>query len=82
MTERAGAGKNLEEPQASPAWSLEERNIARILFTEHNRANGALLPDGFGFLRPSDQLPWLQLAREKLDKARAAVQANGVSGSP
>lgn len=43
-----------------------EKELARKLFVEHNRANGALYPDGFGFLSPAMQAPWLDKAREKL----------------
>lgn len=47
-------------------WTQGERNLARKLFVEHNRRNGALYPDGFGFLRPDDMRVWLEKARNEL----------------
>lgn len=47
------------------------RELARKLFVEHNRANGALYPDGFGFLSPTDRAPWLEKARAQIGAAPA-----------
>lgn len=45
----------------------EERALARQLFVAHNRANGALYPDGFGFLRPEVMAEWFERARQQLN---------------
>jgi hypothetical protein len=47
------------------------RREAERLFTEHNRANGALMPFGLGWLSPVAKQPWLEKARASL-ASRAA----------
>ena len=52
-------------------WAI--RSEAERLFVAHNRANGALYPYGFGFLKPDAQAPWLEKATESLSKAEGHI---------
>lgn len=58
----------------SQTWSQDERDLARRLFVAHNKANGALYPDGFGFLAPKDMEPWLQLARVQITASSGVIK--------
>lgn len=48
------------------SYTEDEKSLARKLFVEHNRRNGALYPDGFGFMSFADREKWYIQAREKL----------------
>lgn len=52
-------------------WTQDERNLARKLFVEHNRKNGALYPDGFGFMREDDKVIWYQKARDWFNNGKS-----------
>lgn len=55
------------------------RELARRLFVDNNRASGALYPDGFGFLSPAMQKPWLDKAREQISATSAAAPSKFVT---
>ncbi len=38
------------------------------MFEAHNRAKGALMPGGFGFMSKKQQAPWLNAARKILSE--------------
>lgn len=51
-----------------PSWTDAERKLAHEMFVNHNRPNGALLPDGFGFLSQAERVAWYTKARAELER--------------